>query len=82
MEITEQQIQEKVNKVIEDALEKKRINKQISEVDKELNNIHLFKNILGIRYIPGSSIINESPKSKKRWGRSYDYDNVEKEVLS
>lgn len=58
MEITQQQIQEKINKVIEDAMEKKRINKQLSEVDKELNNIHLFREILGIRYIPGSTIIN------------------------
>ena len=59
MEITEQQIQEKVNKVIEDAMEKKRIKKKINEVDKELSNIFLFRDILGIRYIPANIIINE-----------------------
>ena len=80
MELTEQQIQEKVNKVIEDAMEKKRIKKQINEVNKELSNIFLFRDILGIRYIPANIIINESPKLKKGFGRSYGYDNIEKEV--
>ena len=58
-QLTEQQIQEKVNQVIEEAMEKKKIKNQLREVDKELNNIYLFRDILGIRYIPAVTIINE-----------------------
>lgn len=62
--LTQQQIQEQVNQVIKEAMEKKKIKNQLMEVDKELNNIFLFRDILGIRYIPAVTIINEKEKVK------------------
>ena len=52
------QIQEAVKRAVEEAMERKKINQQISDIDRELDNIHLFRDILGIRYIPTVDIIN------------------------
>ena len=58
LEISNQSIQETIKRSIEEATEKKRIKNEIAKVDRELNNIFLFKEILGIRYIPAVTIIN------------------------
>ena len=52
------QIQEAVKRAVEEAMERKKINQQISDINRELDNIHLFRDILGIRYIPTVDIIN------------------------
>ena len=76
------QIQEAVKRAVEEAMERKKINQEISDIDKELDNIHLFRDILGIRYIPTVDIINPKlfnvpygvyEKKLKGWGRPYGY---------
>lgn len=62
------EIQETVKQVIEDAIEKKRIKKQINAVDRELDNIFVFRDVLGIRYIPAKSFINNSPIKQESEG--------------
>jgi len=54
----ETEIQEAVKKAVVEAMEKKKMNKEIKDIVKELDNIHLFRDILGIRYIPTVDIRN------------------------
>ena len=56
------QIQQTVKRVIEEAMEKKRIQKELTAINKELDNIYLFRDILGIRYIPAVNVVREEIK--------------------